>query len=180
VLTCNAHVHCDHCNSHRSYALPRGGCHLLYAYLQPLTPNIGRSFCKFSEQVPSMGLSKVVRSLKYFSCDLGEKILLFLFCHKIILQLKCSKGGRRMWNVENGHKVHDHNYKLCNKVELCATMETTHKQGWANIKHWQRVQSHKSMKATAFFMVGRITSLWSTHLPYNKLGGARLIARVYC
>jgi hypothetical protein len=34
------------------------------------------------------------------------------------------------------------------------------------------------MKATAFLMVGRITSLWPTRFPYNKLGGARLIVRV--
>ncbi len=27
-------------------------------------------------------------------------------------------------------------------------------------------------------MVGRMTSLWPTRLPYNKLGGARLIATV--
>jgi len=33
------------------------------------------------------------------------------------------------------------------------------------------------MKATAFLMVGRMTSLWPTRLPYNKLG-ARLIVRV--
>jgi len=51
-------------------------------------------------------------------------------------------------------------------------------KGGPNIKHWQRVKSQKSMKATAFLMVGRMTSLWPTHLPYNKLGGARLIARV--
>jgi len=34
------------------------------------------------------------------------------------------------------------------------------------------------MKAITFLMVGRMTSLWPTCLPYNKLGGARLIARV--
>jgi hypothetical protein len=72
-----------------------------------------------------MGLSKIVYSLKYFSCDFGGNFLLFLFCHKIILQLKCSKVGQTMWNIENGHKVHDHDYKLCNKEKLCATMETT-------------------------------------------------------
>jgi len=62
-----------------------------------------------------MGLNKVVCNLKYFNCDFGGNFLLFLFCHKIILQLKCSKGGQRMCNIDNGHKVHDHNYKLCNK-----------------------------------------------------------------
>jgi hypothetical protein len=72
-----------------------------------------------------MGLNKLMCSLEYFSYDFGGNFLLFLFCHKIILQLKCSKGGQRMWNIENGHKVHDHDYKLCNKAELCAMMETT-------------------------------------------------------
>jgi len=45
VLACNAHVHWGHCNSHLSCALPTGGCHRLYTYLQPLTPNTGRSIC---------------------------------------------------------------------------------------------------------------------------------------
>jgi hypothetical protein len=62
--------------------------------------------------------------------------------------------------------------------QSCVQRWKQHKQRWANIRHWQRVQSQKSMKAIAFFMVGRMTSLWPTHLPYNKLGGARLMARV--
>ncbi len=62
--------------------------------------------------------------------------------------------------------------------QSCVQRWKQHKQRWANIRHWQRVQSQKSMKATAFLMVGRITSLWPTRFPYNKLGGARLIVRV--
>ncbi len=42
----------------------------------------------------------------------------------------------------------------------------------------KRCKSQKPMKTTAFLMVGRMTSLWPTLLPYSKLGGARLIARV--
>jgi len=62
--------------------------------------------------------------------------------------------------------------------QSCVQRWKQHKQRWANIKHWQRVKSQKSMKATAFLMVGRMTSLWPTRLTYNKLDGARLIATV--
>ncbi len=125
-----------------------------------------------------MGLSKVVCSLKYFSCDFGGNFLLFLFCHKIILQLKCNKGGQRMWNIENG-KFMTTTIRYVTK-QSCVQRWKQHKQGWANIRHWQRVQSQKSMKATVFFMLGRMTSLWPTRLHYNKLGGERLISRVHC
>jgi hypothetical protein len=67
---------------------------------------------------------------------------------------------------------------ISNKVELCATMKTIHKQGWASIRHWQRVQYEKSMKEKKF-TVGRTTILWPTHPPYSKLGGAKLIAKVH-
>jgi hypothetical protein len=62
--------------------------------------------------------------------------------------------------------------------QSCVQKWKQHKQRWANIRHWQRVQFQKPMKATTFFMVGRMTNLWPIRLPYIKLGGARLIARV--
>ncbi len=100
VLTCNAHVYWNHYNSHLSCALLRGGCHLLYAYLQRLTPNTKRSLC-----------------IKFMTMTISYVI---------------------------GHS--------------CVQRWKQHNQRWANIRHWQKVQFHKSMKVIAFLMVVRMTS----------------------